>query len=66
MHHDVRIPPDGGRKMSYEMTYDMFQYITENGIALDDELNELRDCDGAIFVVPENDRHLFKVAGDVK
>ena len=43
------------------MSYDMFQYITESGIALDDQLNELRDCDGAIFVVPENDRHLFKV-----
>lgn len=46
--------------MSYEMTYDQFQYISDSGIALDDDLNELRDSEGQIFVVPENDRHLFK------
>ena len=47
--------------MSYEMTYDQFQYISDSGIALDDDLNELRDSEGQIFVVPENDRHLFKL-----
>ena len=44
----------------YKIEYDQFQYITDSGIALDDNLNELRDCEGAIFVVPEKDRHLFK------
>lgn len=43
------------------MTYDMFQFIDESGIALDDEWNELRDEEGAIFVVPEQDRKFFKV-----
>jgi hypothetical protein len=43
------------------MTYDMFQFIDVSGIALDDNWNELRDEDGAIFVVPEQDRQFFKV-----
>lgn len=43
------------------MQYDRFSYISESGIALDDCLNELRDDEGCIFVVPEEDRHLFKV-----
>lgn len=46
--------------MDYKIEYDQFQYITESGIALDDNLNELRDSEGAIFIVPEQDRHLFK------
>lgn len=45
--------------MDYEISYDMFQFIDDNGIALDDEGNELRDSEGAIFVVPEKDRHYF-------
>jgi len=45
----------------YEMNYDQFQYITESGIALDDDLNELRDAEGQIFVVPDSERHLFTV-----
>jgi hypothetical protein len=33
-----------------------FNYITDSGIALDDHGNEVRDEDGAIIVVPEDDR----------
>lgn len=33
-----------------------FNYITRSGIALDDHGNEVRDEDGAIIVVPEDDR----------
>jgi hypothetical protein len=33
-----------------------FNYITHSGIALDDHGNEVRDEDGAIIVVPEDDR----------
>jgi hypothetical protein len=43
------------------MTYDMFQFIDESGIALDDNWNELRDEDGAIIVGPEQDRQFVKV-----
>lgn len=46
--------------MDYQMGYDQFQYIDSQGIALDDDLNELRDADGQIFVVPEKDWGLFK------
>ena len=33
-----------------------FNYITHSGIALDDHGNEVRDENGAIIVVPEDDR----------
>jgi len=45
--------------MSYKIEYDQFKFISIDGIALDDNLNELRDADGAIFVVPVEDRDLF-------
>lgn len=51
--------------MTYKMDYDQFSFITIDGIALDDNLNELRDEDGAIFVVPEEDRDSFIVATTV-
>lgn len=44
----------------YQMSYEQFQYIDCRGIALDDDLNELRDGEGQIFVVPEKDWGLFK------
>ena len=40
--------------------WDRFNYINENGIALDDFGNEIRQ-DGQIVIVPESDRHLYKV-----
>ena len=51
--------------MTYQMKYDQFQFITIDGIALDDNFNELRDENGAIFVVPEEDRDSFIVATTV-
>jgi hypothetical protein len=51
--------------MTYKMTYDQFRFITIDGIALDDNFNELRDEDGAIFVVPEEDRGSFIIATTV-
>jgi len=51
--------------MTYKMDYDQFRFITIDGIALDDNLNELRDENGAIFVVPEEDRDSFIVATTV-
>ena len=51
--------------MTYKMDYDQFRFITPDGIALDDNLNELRDENGAIFVVPEEDRDSFIVATTV-
>ena len=50
--------------MVYQIEYDQFKYINDYGIALDDDGNELRDSDGAIFIVPEEDRHLFLVIGE--
>jgi hypothetical protein len=50
--------------MTYKMEYDQFQFITTDGIALDDDLNELRDEDGVIFVVPEKDRGFFITIGE--
>jgi hypothetical protein len=51
--------------MTYKMNYDQFSFITIDGIALDDNFNELRDENGAIFVVPEEDRDSFIVATTV-
>ena len=51
--------------MNYKMSYDQFQFITIDGIALDDNLNELRDEDGAIFIVPVEDRDNFIIATSV-
>jgi hypothetical protein len=52
--------------MTYKMDYDQFTFITIDGIALDDNLNELRDEDGAIFVVPDEDRDQFIIATTVE
>lgn len=38
-----------------------FNYINENGLALDDYGNEFRDENGQIIIVPESERHLYKV-----
>jgi hypothetical protein len=51
--------------MTYKMDYDQFRFITIDGIALDDNLNELRDEDGAIFVVPDEDRDQFIIGTTV-
>jgi hypothetical protein len=45
--------------LEYNVTYDMFKYIDSSGIALDDNLNELRDSEGMVFIVPEQDRDYF-------
>jgi len=52
--------------MTYKMAYDQFRFITIDGIALDDNLNELRDEDGAIFVVPVEDRDSFIIATTIE
>ena len=51
--------------MTYKMDYDQFRFITIDGIALDDNFNELRDEDGAIFVVPDEDRDQFIIGTTV-
>jgi hypothetical protein len=48
------------------MDYDQFRFITIDGIALDDNFNELRDENGAIFVVPDEDRDQFIIATTVE
>jgi hypothetical protein len=48
------------------MDYDQFRFITIDGIALDDNLNELRDENGAIFVVPDEDMDQFIIATTVE
>lgn len=40
--------------------YECFQYINQDGVALDEFLNEYRDDEGNIVVVPLEHRHLFK------
>lgn len=40
---------------------ELVNYIDENGIALDDEGNEVRDEEGAIILVPEDYRKYYKV-----
>ena len=52
--------------MTYKMDYDQFRFITIDGIALDDNLNELRDENGAIFVVPDEDMDQFIIATTVE
>lgn len=40
---------------------ELVNYIDEHGIALDDYLNEVRDENGEIIVVPMAQRSFFKV-----
>ena len=37
-----------------------FNYITSTGIALDDFLHELRDENGEIIIVPEDERSNYQ------
>lgn len=41
--------------------YECFEYINQDGVALDEFWNEYRDDEGNIVIVPVEDRHLFKV-----
>lgn len=41
--------------------YEKFQFIDENGKALDDDQNEYRDENGCCVYVCEEDRHHFQV-----
>ena len=41
--------------------YQQFNYINENGKALDDNLNEFRDENGAAVYVPEENWNLFEI-----
>jgi len=40
--------------------YELINFIDQNGIALDDELNEFRNEHNSIVVIPEMDRRYFK------
>jgi hypothetical protein len=40
--------------------YELINFIDENGIALDDSLNEFRNENGEIVIIPELDRQYFK------
>ena len=40
--------------------YELINFIDQNGIALDDNLNEFRNENGSIVVIPEMDRRYFK------
>ena len=40
--------------------YELINFIDQNGIALDDDLNEFRNEQGSIVIIPENDRRYFK------
>lgn len=39
-----------------------FNYISNTGIALDDFGNEVRDENGAVIIVPENEREYYDIA----
>ena len=39
-----------------------FNYISPDGIALDDFGNEIRDDQGQIIIVPPEDRHFYDLA----
>jgi len=39
--------------------YEHFDYIDQDGVALDDSLNEFRDEKGQMVIVPEADWHMF-------
>ena len=41
-----------------------FNYITSTGIALDDFGHEVRDENGEIIIVPEDERANYDIAGD--
>ena len=40
--------------------YELINFIDENGIALDDSLNEFRNENGEIVIIPELERRYFK------
>lgn len=40
--------------------YELINFIDENGIALDDSLNEFRNENGEIVIIPELERQYFK------
>ena len=40
--------------------YELINFIDQNGIALDDDLNEFRNEYGSIVVIPEMERRYFK------
>ena len=40
--------------------YELINFIDQSGIALDDDLNEFRNEQGSIVIIPENDRRYFK------
>ena len=40
--------------------YELINFIDQNGIALDDDLNEFRNEQGSIVIIPENDWRYFK------
>ena len=39
--------------------YELINFIDENGIALDDSLNEFRNENGEIVIIPELERRYF-------
>jgi hypothetical protein len=39
-----------------------FYLVTEEGIALDDWGNEVRDEDGQIIIVPDNEMRFYNIA----
>ena len=44
-----------------ENHYDKIKYITTDGKALDDSLNEFRDEEGCCIYIPESDWNLFEI-----
>jgi len=40
--------------------YELITFIDQDGIALDDNLNEFRNENGAIVIIPMKDRRYFK------
>ena len=40
--------------------YELINFIDQSGIALDDDLNEFRNEQGSIVIIPENDWRYFK------
>jgi hypothetical protein len=40
--------------------YELINFIDQNGIALDDDLNEFRNEDGLMIIIPENYWKYFK------
>jgi hypothetical protein len=40
--------------------YELINFIDQDGLALDDNLNEFRDENGEIVIIPIKDRRYFK------